>query len=109
LGALTFVTLMNLRGTLDAGRLFAIPAYLFAASFGAILVLGLYRVALSGGDPQPVVPPPPLPAAVEAVSLWLLLRAFASGCTALTGVEAVSNGMGAFRQPAVKYGHRTLA
>jgi tetrahydromethanopterin S-methyltransferase subunit G len=54
------------------------------------------------------MPPPPFPAGVEAVSLWLLLRAFASGCTAMTGVEAVSNGMTAFREPTVKHGHRTL-
>lgn len=108
LGTLSFVTLMNLRGTLDAGRLFAIPTYTFVASFTAILALGLYRALNSGGQPAPVVAPPLLPEAAEAVSLWLLLRAFASGCTAMTGVEAVSNGMSAFREPAVKYGHRTL-
>lgn len=108
LGTLTFVTLMNLRGTLDAGRLFAIPTYVFVASFAAILALGLYRALISGGSSEPVIPPPTLPRAVEAVNVWLLLRAFASGCTAMTGVEAVSNGMGAFREPAVKYAHRTL-
>jgi amino acid transporter len=108
LSILSFVTLMNLRGTLDAGRMFAIPTYVFVASFALILGLGLYRAVLSGGHPEPVVPPPPLPAGVEAASLWLLLRAFASGCTAMTGVEAVSNGMNAFREPTVKYGHRTL-
>jgi amino acid transporter len=108
LGMLSFVTLMNLRGTLDAGRLFAVPTYIFVVSFVVILALGLYRAAISGGHPEPVIPPPPLPDAIEAVSLWLLLRAFASGCTAMTGVEAVSNGMNAFREPVVKYGHRTL-
>jgi amino acid transporter len=55
------------------------------------------------------VPPPVVPAASEAVTLWLLLRAFASGCTAMTGVEAVSNGVSAFRSPSVTYAHRTLA
>jgi amino acid transporter len=54
------------------------------------------------------VPSPALGHATEAASLWLLLRAFASGCTAMTGIEAVSNGMSAFRDPPVKYGHRTL-
>jgi hypothetical protein len=69
----------------------------------------MYQAVMSGGHPDPVVPPPPLPpAAVELVSLWLLLRAFASGCTAMTGVEAVSNGVSAFREPRVKYAHRTL-
>jgi hypothetical protein len=55
-----------------------------------------------------VVKPPPLPHATQAVSLWLLLRAFAAGCTAMTGVEAVSNGMSAFKDPPVRHGHRTL-
>jgi amino acid transporter len=109
LGTLLLITLANLRGTLDAGRLFALPTYLFVGSFAVILGLGLYRAIHSGGHPQPVVPPPPLGPAAAAVSLWLLLRAFASGCTAMTGVEAVSNGMTAFREPPVKYGHRTLA
>jgi amino acid transporter len=55
-----------------------------------------------------VIAPPPLRHAVEGVSLWLLLRAFAAGCTAMTGVEAVSNGVGAFREPVVLQAHRTL-
>lgn len=93
LGVLAFVTLMNLRGTLDAGRLFAVPTYLFLASFGLILAIGVVRTVAAGGHPQPVVPPPALPPATEAVSLWLLLRAFASGCTAMTGVEVFSIGI----------------
>ncbi|HEX5080264.1 MAG TPA: APC family permease [Geminicoccaceae bacterium] len=109
LGILLLVTVANLRGTLDAGRLFAAPTYLFVASFAAIMAIGLYKALESGGSPQPVVPPPALGHATEAASVWLLLRAFASGCTAMTGVEAVSNGMSAFRDPPVKYGHRTLA
>ena len=108
LGILLLVTVVNLRGTLDAGRLFAVPTYLFVACFAAILGIGFYKALQSGGSPQPVVPPPALRQATEAASLWLLLRAFASGCTAMTGVEAVSNGMSAFRDPLVKYGHRTL-
>jgi amino acid transporter len=109
LGILALVTLMNLRGTLDAGRLFAIPTYIFVVSFIFVLGLGLYRAALAGGNPEPVVAPPPLPDAIATVSLWLLLHAFANGCTAMTGVEAVSNGMSAFREPTVSHGHRTLA
>ncbi|MDB6088168.1 MAG: putative aminoacid/polyamine transporter, permease protein [Gammaproteobacteria bacterium] len=108
LGILLVVTVANLRGTLDAGRLFALPTYLFVASFAVILGIGVFETVVSGGHPRPVVPPPQLPRAVEAASVWLLLRAFASGCTAMTGVEAVSNGMTAFRDPPVKYGHRTL-
>jgi amino acid transporter len=108
LATLAFVTLMNLRGTLESSRLFAIPTYLFVASFAVILAIGIQRTIAAGGHPQPVIAPPALPEAVEAASLWLLLRAFASGCTAMTGVEAVSNGMSAFREPAATYGHRTL-
>jgi amino acid transporter len=109
LGILALLTFINLRGTLDAGRLFALPTYLFIACFMIVIVLGVYAAAASGGHPQPVVPPPPLPKAVEAVSLWLLLRAFASGCTAMTGVEAVSNGVDAFREPHVTNARATLA
>src|SRR5258708_38590989 len=62
----------------------------------------------ASGHPAPVVPPPGRPATGEAVTTWLILRAFAAGCTAMTGVEAVSNGVGAFREPRVKHAHRTL-
>jgi amino acid transporter len=109
LGILCIITVANLRGTLDAGRLFAVPTYLFVASFALILTIGVYRAVTTGGNPHPLVAPPALPPAVEALSLWLLLRAFASGCTAMTGIEAVSNGMSAFRDPPLKYAHRTLA
>jgi amino acid transporter len=109
LGILLLITLVNLRGTLDAGRAFALPTYAFVASFAVILAIGIGKAALAGGHPQAAVPPPALSRETEAASLWLLLRAFASGCTAMTGVEAVSNGMSAFREPTVRYGHRTLA
>jgi amino acid transporter len=109
LGILVIITVVNLRGTPDAGRIFALPTYVYIGSFLFILTFGIFKAILSGGHAQPVVPPSHLPEAAEAVSLWFLLRAFASGCTAMTGVEAVSNGMSAFREPPVVYGHRTLA
>ena len=109
LGILLVITLVNLRGTLDAGRVFALPTYLFIASFVAILAIGVLKAILAGGHPHPVVALPSMPKAAGVASLWLSLRAFASGCTAMTGVEAVSNGMSAFRDPPVIYGHRTLA
>jgi amino acid transporter len=109
LGILGLLTIANLRGTLDAGRLFALPTYLFVASFGVIFAIGIWKAIEAGGRPEPLVAPPALAHVAEASSFWLLLRAFAAGCTAMTGVEAVSNGMSAFRDPAVKYGHRTLA
>lgn len=108
LAILVLITAVNLRGTLDAGRLFALPTYVFVVSFLLVLGLGVWKVISSGGHPVPVVAPPPLAAASGSVSFWLILRAFASGCTAMTGVEAVSNGMSAFREPRVVYGRRTL-
>jgi len=109
LGIVALLTVVNLRGTMDAGRLFALPTYLFVACFMIVLVIGAYYAITSGSHPQPVVAPPPPPKAVAAISLWLLLRAFASGCTAMTGVEAVSNGVDAFREPHVVNARRTLA
>ncbi len=85
------------------------PTYLFIASLGVVIAWGLFRAVSAGGHPQPIVPPPPPPPAAEALTLWLLLRAFASGCTAMTGVEAVSNGVNAFREPRVRNAHGTLA
>src|ERR1041384_4448571 len=109
LAILALITLINLRGTLEAGLVFSVPTYLFIASFAALLLFALAKALASGGNPVPVVPPPAMPGATEAVTLWLLLRAFASGCTAMTGVEAVSNGVGAFRAPSATHAHRTLA
>ncbi|HLH49130.1 MAG TPA: APC family permease, partial [Roseiarcus sp.] len=108
LGVLVLVTAVNLRGTLDAGRAFAAPTYVFIACFVVVIAIGVAKAILAGGHPSPVSPPPAPPPATETLSWWLLARAFASGCTAMTGVEAVSNGMSAFREPPVKYGHRTL-
>ncbi|HEY2585119.1 MAG TPA: APC family permease, partial [Tepidisphaeraceae bacterium] len=105
---LGIITLVNLRGTLEAGLVFAIPTYSFIGTLLLVLCLGAVRTVRSGMHPAPVVAPPPLPPAIEAVSLWLLLRAFASGCTAMTGVEAVSNGVSAFKEPTVRNARRTL-
>ena len=108
LGVLLLVALANLRGTREAGWLFALPTYLFLFSFLSIIAWGLVQVALSGGHPHPVLAPPALTKATEPVGLWLLLRAFAAGCTAMTGVEAVSNGVGAFKEPVIRHAHMTL-
>jgi amino acid transporter len=107
-GILIVITILNLRGVRDAGLAFAVPTYIFVGTLLVTIVVGIFRVVLSGGHPVPVVPPaPPLPV-TAAVSYWLLLKVFASGCTALTGVEAVSNGVKAFREPAVKNAQRAL-
>jgi amino acid transporter len=107
-GILAVITILNLRGVREAGVAFMLPTYLFVGTLLITIVGGIVRVLLSGGHPIPVTTLPPPPATTEAVSLWLLLKVFASGCTALTGVEAVSNGVKAFREPAVKIAQRTL-
>jgi amino acid transporter len=108
LAVLTLIMVVNLRGTLEAGLVFSVPTYLFVASLGGVLLFGVIKTLVAGGNPVPVVSPPPQSAAGETMTLWLMLRAFASGCTAMTGVEAVSNGVNAFRDPTVKHAHRTL-
>ena len=105
---LLLITIVNLRGVRETGAVFIVPTYLFVASLLVTLVLGLLKTLASGGHPLPVVAPPPLHPQTAAVSTWLLLRAFSSGCTAMTGVEAVSNGVKAFREPVVKSAQRAL-
>jgi amino acid transporter len=111
-GILVLITVLNLRGMRDAGAVFMIPTYLFVGTLMITIVGGLIRVALSNGHPIPVTPLPPPPQAASPLlgyaMAWLLIKVFASGCTALTGVEAVSNGVKAFREPAVKNAQRTL-
>jgi amino acid transporter len=107
-GILIVITIFNLRGVREAGSAFALPTYFFVGTILITIAVGVVRVVLSGGHPTPVVPLPPPPAITAAVSFWLLLKVFASGCTALTGVEAVSNGVKAFREPTVKNAQRSL-
>lgn len=108
LAILVIITIINLRGVKDAGVVFMLPTYLFVGSIGVAILGGIVRVVLAHGHPTPVTPLPAPPPVVQGVTYWLLLRVFASGCTALTGVEAVSNGVRAFREPAVKNAQRTL-
>ena len=110
LGILAAITAVNLRGTKESGLALAIPTYLFIATLLFVLGAGTWVVWRSGGHPHAVVPPPHQGRqATGALTVWLLLRAFAAGCTAMTGVEAVSNGVGAFKGPGVRAAHRTLA
>ena len=108
-GILIVITIVNLRGMREAGAAFAIPTYLFVGTLLITIVAGVIRALLiSGGHPTPAVPLPPPPPITQAVTFWLLLKVFASGCTALTGVEAVSNGVKAFKDPTVKNAQRSL-
>jgi len=105
---LLLITIVNLRGVRETGAVFIVPTYLFVGSLLVTLMLGLVKTLAAGGHPLPVVAPPLLPLPTAAVSTWLLLKAFSSGCTAMTGVEAVSNGVKAFRDPVVKSAQRAL-
>src|SRR5579863_996173 len=105
---LVLLTLVNLRGVREVGAVFMIPTYLFIATLLGAIALGVVKTLMTGGHPVPVASPPHLSAGTTALSAWLLLQAFSSGCTAMTGVEAVSNGVKAFRNPVVKSAQRTL-
>jgi len=89
------IAMANIRGVRESGRIFAVPTYVFIVSFGLLVAVGAYRL-LTGTLP-PAAPAPVAPA--EALTWFLVLRAFSSGCTAMTGTEAISNGIPAFRQP----------
>ena len=104
---LFMITIVNLRGARETGAVFMFPTYLFVGTLFITLGLGLVKSLAADGHPVPVIAPPSLHAQAT-VSAWLLLKAFSSGCTAMTGVEAVSNGVRAFRDPVVKLAQRTL-
>jgi amino acid transporter len=110
LGILIIVTIVNLRGVREAGVFFMIPTYAFLGSLLVAILIGVTKTVFAAGHPVPVVAPPASVAGpvTVAVSLWLLLQVFSNGCTAMTGVEAVSNGVRAFREPTVRNAQRTL-
>jgi amino acid transporter len=101
LGALALITAANLWGVAESARLFILPTIAFIVAMAAVIVAGLIRS-------HPVVPPAHnLPAVAETVGVLLILKAFASGCSALTGVEAIANAVPAFRQPRVRRAQHT--
>jgi amino acid transporter len=103
------VTIANLRGIKESGAIFAIPTYSFVVSMFGLIGFGLYKVATG----QVVTPPPPeiqhFPSQLEPLTIFLILRAFAAGCTALTGIEAIADGVPAFKKPESKNATTTLA
>ena len=111
IGFIVVLTAMNLRGVRESGRTFAIPTYAFVAGVMLMIVLGLFR-ALLGHAPQAESANYGIHAehvGLNALAISLLaLRAFSSGCTALTGVEAISNGVPAFRKPKALNAARTM-
>ncbi|MEX0786007.1 MAG: APC family permease [Dehalococcoidia bacterium] len=102
------LTLANLRGLRESGTYFAIPTYFFIVSFAGMIVVGLVRLAL-GHDLSPEAPSDIIEPGTGALGLFLILRAFSSGSAALTGIEAVSNGVPSFKPPEARNANATLA
>jgi len=105
---LAILTIVNMRGVHDTGVVFMIPTYLFTGTLLIVIAVGGWQVVHAAGHPLPVTPLPAIPPATAMVSWWLILKVFSSGCTAMTGVEAVSNGVTAFREPTRKNAKTTL-
>lgn len=101
---LSVITLINLRGLREAGTLMAIPVYLFLFTYLPVLAYGVVRASIDGPGLLATTAPP----ATQPLTIFLVLRAFSAGCTALTGIEAISNGVPAFQPPEAKNAGRTL-
>src|SRR5262245_16939885 len=106
LAFLAILTIGNLRGIRESGQIFAVATYFFVATIGVMLIVGLYRYLT--GSIAPVEETLPPEAGTQPLTTFLLLTAFANGCTAMTGVEAVSDGVPAFRPPESKNAAATL-
>jgi amino acid transporter len=104
---LVIIVFANLRGVRESGLAFALPTYLFVTAIGVLVVVGL--IELATGHAHRAVVPHALPVGTGTVTLFLVLRAFSSGSTALTGVEAIANGVNAFRKPHGRNAAATLA
>jgi amino acid transporter len=107
LACLLIIVFANLRGVRESGIAFALPTYLFVTSVGVLVVAGL--IELATGHAHRAVVPHALPVGAGTITLFLVLRAFSSGSTALTGVEAIANGVNAFRRPHGRNAAATLA
>ena len=108
LAAITLIAIGNLRGIRESGNIFAAPTYVFIVTLFGLIGIGLYRQVT--GTLPPYAPPPEfLPTAVEPLGILLILRAFSSGAVALTGVEAISNGVPAFTPPEAPNARTTMA
>jgi amino acid transporter len=107
--AIVLITIGNLRGLRESGNIFAIPTYLFVGSSLLMIAIGLYRVVVLGEGAPPPDPLPGAPEPLQAVALLLIIRAFASGSVALTGTEAIANGVPAFKPPEPRNAATTLS
>ncbi len=107
-GAICLITLGNLRGLRESGNIFAIPTYLFVGSAFVMIALGLFRILVLGEHTPPPDPIPGAPQPLQLVGVLLIIKAFASGSVALTGTEAIANGVPAFKPPEPKNAATTL-
>ncbi|MBP7998777.1 MAG: APC family permease [Chloroflexi bacterium] len=111
LTAVAILTWINLRGVRESGTIFALPTYAFVAGVIVVIIIGLVReFGLFGADiaihDLPNIPPDK--PVTNFLFIWLVLRAFAAGCTALTGIEAISNGVPAFKPPEAQNAAKTM-
>jgi amino acid transporter len=107
LACIALITMINLRGVKESGAIFSVPTYVFIISMIALIVLGTLQVLRTGAVPMPP-DPAHIPSPVTGIGIFLLLQAFSAGCTAMTGVEAISNGVPAFKRPESDNASRTL-
>ena len=107
--AIVLITLGNMRGLSESGNIFAVPTYLFVGSALLMIAIGVFRVVINGESAPPPSPLPGAPAIPEMLGVLLLIRAFASGSVALTGIEAVANGVPAFKPPEPRNAAATLS
>jgi amino acid transporter len=109
---LAILALVNLRGVKDTGAAFILPTFMFIGTLLTLVGVGVWKTIQAGGHPTPLATmPPPTPAIGHFVGfafVWLIMKAFSSGCAAMTGVEAVSNGVMAFGEPRAKKAQWTL-
>lgn len=99
------ITIGNLRGIRESAKAFGTPTYLFMIVILSMIFFGIFKVKVLGYVPEPMYK---IPTAVSNITVFLFLRAFSSGCTALTGIEAVSNGIPSFKEPSQKNAKRVL-
>ena len=106
--AITLITIGNLRGLRESGNIFAIPTYLFVGSALVMIAIGVFRVVVNGESAMPNLPPSGTPDLLQGAGVLLIIRAFASGSVALTGTEAIANGVPAFKPPEARNAATTL-
>jgi amino acid transporter len=110
---LALIAMVNMRGVKETGFVFMLPTFIFVGTLLATIGTGLYHIWMTGGHPIALdIPPPPIvteiPTFARLALIWLILKAFSNGCAAMTGIEAVSNGVPAFREPRAKKANMTL-